>query len=187
LGNLQTFIDQGKIRYIGLSNETPWGVNKCLELSKINQLPRIMSIQNSYSLLNRTFEIGLAEISIREKVSMLGYSPLTSGYLTGKYRNNQRPANARITLDPDFWVRNEKPNTVPAVEAYYAIAKKYNLILSQMALKFCQIQPFMTSIIIGATSMEQLKSNIQSMDINLTDEIINEINKVQQLYSNPCP
>ena len=187
LGNLQTFIDQGKIRYIGLSNETPWGVNKCLELSKINQLPRIMSIQNSYSLLNRTFEIGLAEISIREKVSMLGYSPLTSGYLTGKYRNNQRPANARITLNPDFWVRNEKPNTAPAVETYYAIAKNYNLILSQMALKFCQIQPFMTSVIIGATSMEQLKSNIQSMDINLTDEIINEINKVQQLYSNPCP
>ena len=187
LGNLQKFIDQGKIRYIGLSNETPWGVIKCLELAKLNKLPRMISIQNSYSLLNRSFEVGLAEISIREQISLLGYSPLASGYLTGKYRNNQRPANARITLDPDFWVRNEKPNTVPAVEAYYAIAKKYNLSLSQMALKFCQIQPFMTSVIIGATTMEQLKSNIDSMNLDLSEEIINEIDKVQLIYSNPCP
>ena len=187
LGNLQRFIDQGKIRYIGLSNETPWGVSKCLELAKHNKLPRMMSIQNPYSLLNRTFEVGLAEIAIREQIGLLAYSPLASGYLTGKYRNNQRPANARITLDPGFWGRYEKPNTSPAVEAYYDIAKKFNLVLSEMALKFCEIQPFMTSVIIGATTMDQLKSNIQSINIDLKDEIINEINKVQLLYSNPCP
>jgi aryl-alcohol dehydrogenase-like predicted oxidoreductase len=147
----------------------------------------MMSIQNPYSLLNRTFEVGLAEIAIREQIGLLAYSPLASGYLTGKYRNNQRPANARITLDPSFWGRYEKPNTAPAVEAYYAIANKYNLALSEMALKFCEIQTFMTSVIIGATTMEQLKSNIQSIDLKLTDEMINEINKVQLLYSNPCP
>ena len=187
IGNMQKFIDQGKIRYIGLSNETPWGVSKCLELAKHNKLPRMMQIQNPYSLLNRTFEVGLAEIAIREQIGLLAYSPLASGYLTGKYRNNQRPTNARITLDPGFWGRYEKPNTSPAVEAYYDIAKKFNLTLYEMALKFCEIQSFMTSVIIGATTMDQLKSNIQSINIDLKDEIINQINKVQLLYSNPCP
>tara|TARA_B100001996_G_scaffold380298_1_gene367502 strand:+ start:15 stop:1052 length:1038 start_codon:yes stop_codon:yes gene_type:complete len=187
LGNLKEFISQGKIRYIGLSNETPWGTNKFLEISKDHNLPRMMSIQNPYSLLNRTYEVGLAEISIREEIGLLAYSPLAGGYLSGKYRNNQLPKNSRIALDPKFWTRYNKPNTSKAVDAYYEIAKKNNLDLAQMSLKFCEIQPFMTSVIIGATTMEQLKSNIESVNVKLSNEIIKEINDVQKLYSNPCP
>jgi aryl-alcohol dehydrogenase-like predicted oxidoreductase len=187
LGNLQKFIKEGKIRQIGLSNETPWGVSKCLELSKERGLPRMMSVQNPYSLLNRTYEVGLAEISIRDQIGLLAYSPLASGYLTGKYRNNQLPKNSRIERDGDFWTRYNKPNTTKAVDAYYEISKKYNLNFAQMSLKFCEIQPFMTSVIIGATTMEQLQTNIESVNINLTDDVINEINEVQKVYPNPCP
>src|SRR5210317_22590 len=187
LGNLQKFIKEGKIRQIGLSNETPWGVSKCLELSKEKELPRMMSVQNPYSLLNRTYEVGLAEISIRDQIGLLAYSPLASGYLTGKYRNNQLPKNSRIERDGDFWTRYNKPNTTKAVDAYYEISKKHNLNFAQMSLKFCEIQPFMTSVIIGATTMEQLQTNIESVNINLTDDVINEINEVQKVYPNPCP
>ena len=187
LGNLQKFIKEGKIREIGLSNETPWGVSKCLELSKEKGLPRMMSVQNPYSLLNRTYEVGLAEISIRDQIGLLAYSPLASGYLTGKYRNNQLPKNSRIERDGDFWTRYNKPNTTKAVDAYYEISKKYNLNFAQMSLKFCEIQPFMTTVIIGATTMEQLQTNIESVNINLTDDVINEINEVQKIYPNPCP
>jgi len=187
LGNLQKFIKEGKIRKIGLSNETPWGVSKCLELSKEKELPRMMSVQNPYSLLNRTYEVGLAEISIRDQIGLLAYSPLASGYLTGKYRNNQLPKNSRIERDGDFWTRYNKPNTTKAVDAYYEISKKYNLNFAQMSLKFCEIQPFMTTVIIGATTMEQLQTNIESVNINLTDDVINEINEVQKIYPNPCP
>jgi aryl-alcohol dehydrogenase-like predicted oxidoreductase len=187
LGNLQKFIKEGKIRQIGLSNETPWGVSKCLELSKEKGLPRMMSVQNPYSLLNRTYEVGLAEISIRDQIGLLAYSPLASGYLTGKYRNNQLPKNSRIERDGDFWTRYNKPNTAKAVDAYYEISKKYNLNFAQMSLKFCEIQPFMTTVIIGATTMEQLQTNIESVNINLTDDVINEINEVQKIYPNPCP
>ena len=187
LGNLQKFIKEGKIRQIGLSNETPWGVSKCLELSKEKGLPRMMSVQNPYSLLNRTYEVGLAEISIRDEIGLLAYSPLASGYLTGKYRNNQLPKNSRIERDGDFWTRYNKPNTAKAVDAYYEISKKYNLNFAQMSLKFCEIQPFMTTVIIGATTMEQLQTNIESVNINLTDDVINEINEVQKIYPNPCP
>jgi len=187
LGNLQKFIKEGKIREIGLSNETPWGVSKCLELSKERGLPRMMSVQNPYSLLNRTYEVGLAEISIRDQIGLLAYSPLASGYLTGKYRNNQLPKNSRIERDGDFWTRYNKPNTTKAVDSYYEISKKYNLNFAQMSLKFCEIQPFMTSVIIGATTMEQLQTNIESVNINLTDDVINEINEVQKVYPNPCP
>ena len=124
LQNLKKFIDQGKIRYIGLSNETPWGANKFLEISKDHNLPRMMSIQNPYHLLNRSYEIGLAEISIRENIGLLGYSPLAGGFLSGKFRNNQMPKNSRIALYPKFWTRYNKPNTSKAVDAYYEIAKK---------------------------------------------------------------
>ena len=187
LENLKKFIDQGKIREIGLSNETPWGVSKYLELSKEKDLPRMMSIQNPYSLLNRTYEVGLAEISIRDEIGLLAYSPLASGYLSGKYRNNQLPKNSRIERDPDFWTRYAKPNTEKAVDAYYEIANKHDLDLAQMSLKFLEIQPFVTSVIIGATTMEQLKTNIESVNINLTDDVIKEINNVQTIYPNPCP
>tara|TARA_B100000131_G_scaffold272174_1_gene272970 strand:- start:595 stop:1221 length:627 start_codon:yes stop_codon:yes gene_type:complete len=187
LGNLETFIDQGKVRYIGLSNETAWGAKKYLEISKNKNLPRMMSIQNPYNLLNRTYEVGLAEVSIREQIGLLAYSPLASGYLSGKYRNNQIPKNSRIALDPKFWSRYDKPNTGVAVDAYFEIAKKNNINLAQMSLKFCEIQPFMTSVIIGATTMEQLKTDIESVNVKLTDEIIKEINEVQKIYPNPCP
>ncbi len=187
LGHLKRFVDEGKIREVGLSNETPWGVNKFLQLSKEENLPRMISIQNPYNLLNRTYEIGLAEISIRDKIGLLAYSPLATGYLTGKYRNNQLPKNSRLHRDGDFWTRYNKPHTTKAVEAYYKVAQKNNLNLTQMALKFCEIQPFITSIIIGATTMDQLKTNIESVNIKLTDEIINEINEIQKIYPNPCP
>ena len=187
LGNLQKFIKEGKIRQIGLSNETPWGVSKFLELSKEKGLPRMISVQNPYSLLNRTFEVGLAEISIRDDIGLLAYSPLASGYLTGKYRNNQLPKNSRIERDGDFWTRYKMPNTTKAVDAYYEISKKYNLNFAQMSLKFCEIQPFMTTVIIGATTMEQLQTNIESVNINLTEDVVKEINEVQKIYPNPCP
>ena len=187
LENLQKFIKEGKIREIGLSNETPWGVSKCLQISKENDLPKMMSIQNPYNLLNRTYEIGLAEISIREEIGLLAYSPLASGYLTGKYRNNQMPKNSRLERDGDFWTRYDKPNTTKAVDSYFEIAKKNNIDFAQMSLKFCEIQPFVTSVIIGATTMDQLKTNIESVNINLSEEVINEINEVQNIYPNPCP
>jgi aryl-alcohol dehydrogenase-like predicted oxidoreductase len=170
-----------------LSNETPWGVSKFLELSKEKGLPRMMSVQNPYSLLNRTYEVGLAEISIRDDIGLLAYSPLASGYLSGKYRNNQLPKNSRIERDGDFWTRYNKPNTSKAVDAYYEISKKYNLNFAQMSLKFCEIQPFMTTVIIGATTMEQLQTNIESVNINLTEDVVKEINEVQKIYPNPCP
>tara|TARA_Y100000591_G_scaffold332112_1_gene368277 strand:+ start:2971 stop:4008 length:1038 start_codon:yes stop_codon:yes gene_type:complete len=187
LGHLGKFIKEGKIREIGLSNETPWGVSKCLSLTNEKGLPRMMSIQNPYNLLNRTYEVGLAEISIRDKIGLLAYSPLATGYLTGKYRNNQIPKNSRLERDGDFWTRYNKPNTLKAVDAYYEIAKKNNLDFAKMSLKFCEMQPFMTSVIIGATTMDQLKTNIESVNIKLTDEIIDEINNVQKIYPNPCP
>ena len=187
LGTLKKFIDAGKIRYIGVSNETPWGTKKFLEIAKEKNLPRMMSVQNPYNLLNRTYEVGLAEISIRDKIGLLAYSPLAIGYLTGKYRNNKIPKNSRLDHDGDFWTRYNKPNAEKAVEAYYQISKKNNIDMAQMSLKFCEIQPFVTSVIIGATTMQQLKTDIESVNVKLTDEIIKEINKVQKIYPNPCP
>ena len=188
LENLKEFIDQGKIRYVGLSNETAWGDKKYLEVSKDHNLPRMMSIQNPYSLLNRTYEIGLAEVSIREQIGLLAYSPLSSGYLSGKYRNETYPKGSRMERDWDFWkYRYNTPHMENAVEKYYEISKKYNLNMSQMSIKFCEIQSFMTSVIIGATTMEQLKTDIESVNVKLTDEIIKEINEVQKIYPNPCP
>ena len=185
--NLKKFIDQGKIRYVGLSNETPWGVMNYLQLAKDKDLPRMMAIQNPYSLLNRSYEVGLAEVSIREKIGCLAYSPLASGYLTGKYRDKQFPIGSRMERDFDFWTRYRKPNTSEAVEDYYKISKKYNLDMSQMSIKFCEDQDFMTSVIIGATTMEQLKTNVESVKVNLDSEVIKEINNVQKKYPNPCP
>ena len=184
---LNKFIEQGKIRHIGLSNETAWGLTKFLEISKIKNLPRMASVQNPYNLLNRTYEIGLAEISVREKSGLLAYSPLASGYLSGKYRNGQMPKNSRMDLFFEFWPRYRTPNAEKAIDEYFKISKKYNLNLAQMSLKFCEIQPFMTSVIIGATTMEQLKINIESVNVNLSDEIIKDINHIQKLYPNPCP
>jgi len=187
LVTLEKFIKQGKIRYVGLSNETSWGLAKFLEVSKLKTLPKIMAVQNSYNLLCRTYEIGLAEISIREKSGLLAYSPLAGGFLTGKYRNNNLPENSRQKLFGDYYTRYNKPNASIVIEKYFDIAKKFNLHFAQMAIKFCEIQKFLTSVIIGATSMEQLKIDIESVNVNLTEEIIKKINDVQIIYPNPCP
>ena len=187
LENLKKFIEKGKIRYVGLSNETPWGVMNYLQLAKDKDLPRMMAIQNPYSLLNRSYEVGLAEVSIRENIGCLAYSPLASGYLSGKYRNKQFPKGSRMERDFDFWTRYRKPNMENAVEDYYKISQKYDLDMSQMSIKFCEVQDFMTSVIIGATTMEQLKTNVESVKVNLDIEVIKEINNVQKKYPNPCP
>ena len=184
---LEKFIKQGKIRHIGLSNETSWGLSKFLEISKNKKLPRIMSVQNPYSLLCRTYEIGLSEISIREKSGLLAYSPLAGGFLSGKYRNNNLPENSRQKLFSDYYTRYSKPNASPVIEKYYNIAKRFGLNFAQMSIKFCEIQKFLTSVIIGATTMEQLKINIESVSVNLKEEILKEINNVQIKYPNPCP
>jgi len=187
LTTLEKFIKQGKIRYIGLSNETSWGLSKFLEVSKLKSLPKMMSIQNPYNLLCRTYEIGLAEISIREKSGLLGYSPLAGGFLTGKYRNNNLPENSRQKLFGGYYTRYSKPNASTIIEKYCDIAEKFNLNFAQMAIKFCEIQNFLTSVIIGATSMEQLKIDIESVNVNLTEEIKKKINDVQIKFPSPCP
>ena len=184
---LERFIKQGKIRYIGLSNETSWGLLKFLELSKLRTLPKMMSVQNPYNLLCRTYEIGLAEISIREKSGLLAYSPLAGGFLAGKYRNNNLPENSRQKLFGDYYTRYKKPEASIVIEKYWDISNEFNLNFAQMSIKFCEIQKFLTSAIIGATTMEQLKINIESVSVNLTDEILKKIDDVQIKYPNPCP
>ena len=184
---LKKFINQGKIRYIGLSNETAWGLSKFLEISKIFELPKMMSVQNPYNLLNRTYEIGLAEISIREKSGLLAYSPLAFGFLSGKYRNNNLPEGSRMKLFEDFFPRYKSNSATKAIEDYYKIAKKYNLSLAQMSLAFINSRSFVTSNIIGATTMEQLKENVGSLNIKIDKEIIQEINSIHKNNPNPAP
>ena len=187
LVTLDQLIKDGKIRYIGISNETAWGLAKFLEISRLKDLPKMMSVQNPYNLLNRSYEVGLAEVSIREKSGLLAYSPLAFGFLSGKYRNGELPVKSRMKLFGDLFPRYKTSNGLSAVEKYYEISKKNGLNFSQMSLKFCEIQPFVTSVIIGATNMEQLKTDAESVNINLTEEIIKEINEVQKIYPNPCP
>jgi len=182
---LKKFVDQGKIRYIGVSNETPWGFSKFLEIAEKLNLPRIVSVQNPYNLLNRAYDIGMSEISCREKVGLLAYSPLGIGYLSGKYRNNQMPKNSRIDLFGDFWTRYREENAKKAVDDYYALAKENGLSLTQMALAFVSSRPFTTSNIIGATTMKQLRENIGSVDIDLDDKIIEKINLIHANNPNP--
>jgi len=187
LRTLKKFVDEGKIRYIGLSNESAWGLSKFLELSKSQNLPRIMSVQNPYNLLNRTYEIGLAEISIREQSGLLAYSPLASGVLSGKYRNNQKPKGSRLQLFGDYFPRYAGKSSNLAVEEYFKIAKKHKISLAQLSLAFVGQQSFVTSNIIGATTMKQLEENIGSTNIKLSSEIIDEINLVHKNNSNPAP
>jgi len=184
---LAELVKSGKVRYIGLSNETPWGVAKFLELSKTNNLPRIMSVQNPYSLLNRSFEVGLSEIAIRENCGLLAYSPLAFGVLSGKYLGGKKPKGARLTLFGDQFTRYTKERSIQATEEYERIAKKHNLDFAQMSLAFINRQPFLTSNIIGATTMEQLKSNIGSLGISLSEDIISDIETVHSSNPNPSP
>ncbi len=187
LAALNNLIKTGKIRYAGVSNETPWGVAECLRLSRELNLPRIVSIQNPYNLLNRTFEIGLAEFSQREQVSLLAYSPMGFGALSGKYLQGQRPAGARLTLYADRYKRYMSDTAVACTQRYVAIAEEFGLDAAQMALAFVNQRPFVTSTIIGATTMEQLKSNIRSVDMKLDKNVLKKIAAVHQSNSNPCP
>ena len=183
---LSKFIKCGKIRYIGMSNETPYGLSKYLELSKNKNLPRMMSVQNPYSLVNRTYEIGMSEISIREKCGLLVYYPLAAGALSGKYRNGQMPKNSRLSLFKG-WERMINPLAMKAYDEYYNLAKEYNLTMVQLAQAFVNSRPFVTSNIIGATNMEQLKENIESVKIDLSEEIIEKINLIHNNNPNPSP
>ena len=183
---LQNLIDEGKIKHIGLSNETPWGVMRFLEESKKHKLPRISTIQNPYSLLNRSFEQSLAEVSHYENVGLLAYSPLAFGILTGKFLTGEEHPNARIKLFPRF-SRYNSENATKATILYHQIAKDNGLTLTQMALAFIRQQFFVTSTIIGATSLEQLQENIQTSQVVLTQKVIEEINQVQELHPNPSP
>ena len=187
LKTLKKFIDQGKIKYIGLSNETPWGFSKFLEIAKEQKLPRVVSVQNPYSLINRSYEIGMSEISMREKAGLLAYSPLAVGYLTGKYRNKEIPKNSRLDLFYENYPRYHNERTYEAVDEYFKISQKYKISLSQLSLAFVNSRDFVTSNIIGATTMEQLKENIDSIDIGLEENIMHEINLIHEKIPNPAP
>ena len=187
LKTLKKFIDQGKIRYIGLSNETPWGFSKFLQIAEEQKLPRVVSVQNPYNLVNRSYEVGMSEISIREKSGLLAYSPLAAGYLTGKYRNNQIPKNSRMDLFYENYPRYHNQRTYDAVDEYFKIAQKNKLTLTQLSQAFVNSRDFVTSNIIGATTMEQLKENIDSINISLDDKLMNEINLIHENIPNPAP
>ncbi len=180
-------VNKGLIKYVGLSNETPWGVMKFISVAKEFNLPRVVSIQNPYSLLNRSFEAGLSEIAINEEVGLLPYSPLAGGVLSGKYLNGKKPENARMTLFERMRGRYSNQHAENAVLEYQKIAVKYNLNLTQMAINFVTKQNFVTSNIIGATSITQLEENINSLDCKLNEEIMAEIEKVHKIYTYPCP
>ena len=187
LKTFKKFIDQGKIRYIGLSNETPWGFSKFLHIAEEQKLPRIVSVQNPYNLVNRSYEIGMSEVSIRERAGLLAYSPLAAGYLTGKYRNNQMPKNSRMDLFYDNYPRYHNGRTYKAVDEYFNIAKKHKISLTQLSQAFVNSRDFVTSNIIGATTMGQLKENIDSINISLNQKIIDEINLIHENIPNPAP
>jgi len=184
LETLDGFIKQGKIRQIGLSNESPWGTMRYLEESKSKNLPRPITIQNAYSLLHRIFEAGLSEISLQENIGLLAFSPLGFGVLSGKYLDDM-PKDSRIALFPNY-NRYSSPESTLALKKYLAIAQKHGLTVAQLSLAFVNQLPFVTSNIIGATKMSQLKENIDSINIDLSEEIINEINAVHSIMPNPA-
>ncbi|MCF6338120.1 MAG: NADP(H)-dependent aldo-keto reductase [Gammaproteobacteria bacterium] len=183
---LASLVEAGKIRHIGLSNETPWGVMEFLRLAEQCGLPRAVSVQNPYSLLNRSFEVGLAEIAHRETCGLLAYSPLGFGVLSGKYLRGQQPADARITLYERF-SRYSNAQAVAATEAYVALADEHGLDPAQMALAYVSSRSFLTSSIIGATSMAQLHSNLASAELDLSEDVIESIDVIHQGQPNPAP
>ena len=186
LQTLDTLIKSGKIRHVGISNEKAWGAMRYLEESKAHNLPRMLTIQNAYSLLNRVFEGDMAEISIRENLGLLAYSPMAFGVLSGKYINGKAPDNSRLKLFPRF-ARYSSDDSSRATKKYFEIAQNYNMSLAQMSLAFVTHQPFVTGNIIGATNLNQLKENISSIDINLNDSILEAIEEVHKAIPNPAP
>ena len=186
LGVLNDLVQSGKIRHIGLSNETAWGISEYCRLSDQNHFPRIVSIQNPYNLLNRSYEIGMSEFAHREDIGLLAYSPMAFGVLSGKYLNDAKPEGARITLFERF-SRYTNEIGIACTEAYVNLAKASGLDPAQMALAFVNTRPFLTSNIIGATNMTQLRSNIASLDINLSKDVLREIENIHHQQANPCP
>jgi aryl-alcohol dehydrogenase-like predicted oxidoreductase len=183
---LDDFIKQGKINHIGLSNETPWGLMRFLEESKYNNLPKIKTVQNPYSLLSRLFEVGSSEVCMRENVGLLAYSPLGFGILSGKFLKGESHPNSRISLFPQL-ARYNSAQSAEATRLYNEIALKNGLTLTELSLAFVNQQAFVSSTIIGATTMEQLKENIATIDVVLSDEILMEINAVQATIPDPAP
>ena len=186
LAILDEQVKAGKVRYIGVSNETPWGVMKYLQAAEQAGLSRIVTIQNPYSLLNRTFEIGLAEVAHQEQVQLLAYSPLAFGKLSGKYLDGQQPKGARLTLFERFQ-RYNTAEAEPASRSYVELAREHGLDPAQMALAYVNSRPFLAANIIGATDLDQLKANIASDDIELSDEVIDGIEAIHRQHPNPCP
>lgn len=186
LAVLAEFVKAGKVRHVGVSNETPWGLARFLELAGRSGVPRVEGIQNPYSLLNRSFEIGLAEIAQRERVGLLAYSPLAFGVLSGKYLAGQRPAAARLTLFDRFARYADEP-TERATYAYVKLFREHGLDPAQAALAYVLGRPFVTSAIIGATTTEQLRSNLQSVHLRLPQEVLDGIESIHQRYPNPAP
>ena len=183
---LDRLVKEGRIRHYGVSNETSWGVMRQLQESDKHGLARCKTIQNPYSLLNRTFEINLAEVSMREKVGLLAYSPLAFGVLSGKYLGGRMPEKSRIKLFPNY-SRYSNPQALHLTEKYKEMADRHGLSLTHLSLAFVNQRPFVTSNIIGATTMEQLRENISSIDVELSEEMLSEIDEIQNLQPNPAP
>ncbi|HEX9790338.1 MAG TPA: NADP(H)-dependent aldo-keto reductase [Kiloniellales bacterium] len=186
LAVLDDLVRAGKVRTIGVSNERPWGVMRFLGLAEAGRGPRIVSIQNPYSLLNRSFETSLAEVATRESCSLLAYAPLGAGTLTGKYLNGQRPAGARRTLWPDN-LRYQGEHADAAVAAYVDLSRASGLDPAQMALAFVLSRPFVTSAIIGATTMAQLRNSIAAAQVTLPPDVLAGIESIHRLHTYPCP
>tara|TARA_R110000764_G_scaffold4071_6_gene16828 strand:- start:425 stop:1465 length:1041 start_codon:yes stop_codon:yes gene_type:complete len=187
LETMRDLIREGKIKHVGISNETPWGTMRFLEESKVHgTLPRTITVQNPYSLLNRLFEVGMAEIAMREQVGLLAYSPMGFGALSGKYLGDRMPEGSRLSLFPQY-NRYIGDTAVEATKRYYDLAQTNGLSLAQMALAFVNSRPFVTSTIIGATSIRQLEENIGSIDVNLSDDIIQQIEGIHNSIPNPAP
>ncbi|MGI2149078.1 NADP(H)-dependent aldo-keto reductase [Shewanella baltica] len=184
---LAEVIRQGKVRYIGVSNETPWGLMKYLQLAEKHGLPRIVSVQNPYNLLNRSFEVGMSEISHRENLPLLAYSPLAFGALTGKYCNDQWPEGARLTLFKRFARYTGSQMALEATQAYVDLAREFKLTPAQMALAFVNSRQFVGSNIIGATDLYQLKENIDSLKVTLSPELLVRLNELSDKFRLPCP
>ncbi len=183
---LSEFVREGKIRHIGLSNETPWGVMKFLQIAEKMGLTRIVSVQNPYSLLNRSFEVGLAEIAHREQVGLLAYSPLGFGVLSGKYLDGGGGAKDRLNRFPEY-DRYSNSEAVAATQEYVALAREINLSPAQMALAYVNSRPFLTSTIIGATNMQQLQENLTSVDLQLGEDILERIEAIHKRFPIPSP
>lgn len=186
LAVLGKLVEEGKVRAIGISNETPWGTMTYLKEAEARGLPRIASIQNAYSLVNRSFEVGLSEIAHREDVGLLAYSPLAQGYLTGKYEGGALPEGSRKALF-DRLKRYESAQGLEAVSAYTALAGANGLDPAQMALQFVVSRPFVTSAILGATTMAQLETDIGAFDLRLSEEVLGAIEEIHRTHTNPCP